>query len=63
MGFAQLYSQVTESVAKAIWDSNRQDCISHSTEGNGGENPCAFKMALIFPKKFLKKLISLCYGY
>ena len=35
-GYAQHCSQGTESVAKALWDSNRKDGISRSKEGNGG---------------------------
>ena len=38
-------SQGTESVAKARWDSNRQDNMNHSTEGNWDENLCIFLMA------------------
>ena len=32
--FTQPYSQRTEYVAKALWDSNRQDGCIYSTEGN-----------------------------
>ena len=32
VGFAQLFSQRRESVAKALWDSNRQDYFSKKSE-------------------------------
>ena len=37
IGFAHNYTHGTKSIDKALWDSNKQDSISHSPEVNAGD--------------------------
>ena len=57
IGFAQIHSQGTKSVYKELWDSNRQEGISRSTEGNWGENSLSLN-SHHFPPKVENKHIS-----